>query len=148
MAMSAPELTLHQEPRRPAEQLHESFFALFGGPLAWLMQLCLGYALASEPCFPGAERRVALPAHLMWTRGAIALAMIAACVIALLACASSVRSYRRSSLEMQRDVRHVVRVGAERTCFLALWGVIFSAGFALASVLTFLAYFMLPRCAG
>ena len=41
-----------------------------------------------------------------------------------------------------------VRVGAQRTCFLALWGIIFSAGAAVGSVLILAAYFVLPQCAG
>lgn len=141
----APEPT---QPGPDAWQLRESFFGLFGGPIAWFVQHCAGYALASEACYPGHERRIALPAPLAWTRAAIAAVMLAACVIALLALASSVRSYRQSSSEMQRDPAAVLRTAADRTCFLALWGIIFGAGFAAASVITFIAYFVLPRCAG
>ena len=42
----------------------------------------------------------------------------------------------------------MIRVAAHRTCFLALWGMIFGAGAAVGSVITFIAYFVLPRCAG
>lgn len=135
-------------PRREAPQPHESFFGLFGGPIAWFVQHCAGYALASEACYPGHLRRTALPASLAWTRAAIAAVMLGACVIALLALVSSVRSYRRSSSDMRREPADVMRVSADRTCFLSLWGMIFGAGFAAASVITFIAYFVLPRCAG
>lgn len=148
MAMDPPVVALHARPRPAAEQLRESFFALFGGPLAWFAQLLAGYALSSETCYPGYERRLTVPAHLLWTRAAIAVVMIAACIGALLALASSVRTYRRSSGEMRRSAAEVIRLGADRSCFLALWGIIFGSGFAVASVLTFLAYFVLPRCAG
>jgi hypothetical protein len=148
MALDAPAEPLHAQPRSTAGRPRESFFALFGAPLAWFVQLCAGYALATQSCYPGSERRVRLPPHLDWTRAAIAGVMIAACIIALLALAASLRAYRQSSEVLQRDPREVIALGADRTCFLSLWGIIFSAGFALASVLTFIAYFVLPRCAG
>lgn len=148
MAMDTAVAQARPQPGPESGPLHESFFGLFGGPIAWFVQHCAGYALASEACYPGRERRIALPAPLTWTRAAIALVMLTACVIALLALASSVRSYRRSSSEMQRNPAKAVRIAAGRTCFLALWGIIFGAGFAAASVITFVAYFVLPRCAG
>jgi O-antigen/teichoic acid export membrane protein len=148
MAMNISEIALHARPREKAGRLHESFFALFAGPLAWVVQLYSCYALASQACYPGSERRLTLPAHLGWTRTAIAIVMIVACLVSLLALVSSLRSYRRSTGEMGRDAAEVARAAAQRTCFLALWGVIFGAGAAVGSVLTLLAYFVLPQCAG
>jgi hypothetical protein len=49
---------------------------------------------------------------------------------------------------MRRDAAEVIRGDAERTCFLARWGIIFGAGAAVGSVITLLAYFVLPQCAG
>jgi hypothetical protein len=148
MAMSTPGVALHTRPREERGRLRESFFALFAGPLAWLVQLYAGYALASESCYPGSERRLTLPAHLAWTRPAIAIVLIAACLVSLLASASSLRAYRRSADVMRGDPTEAVRSDAQRTCFLALWGMIFGAGAAVGSVLILLAYFMLPQCAG
>jgi hypothetical protein len=146
--MNTPVAALHTRPRAEAGRLRESFFALFAGPLAWIVQLYSGYALASQACYPGSERRLTLPVHLGWTRPAIAVVMIAACLVSLLALASSLRSYRRSAEEMRGDTAEVIRADAQRTCFLALWGIIFGAGAAVGSVLTLFAYFALPQCAG
>jgi O-antigen/teichoic acid export membrane protein len=148
MAMNTPVVALHTQPREERRDLHASFFALFAGPLAWLAQLYVGYALASQSCYPGSERRLTLPAHLVWTRPAIAIVMIAACLVSLLALASSLRSYRRSADAMRPDAAEVARTAAQRTCFLALWGGIFGAGAAVGSVLILVAYFVLPQCAG
>jgi O-antigen/teichoic acid export membrane protein len=148
MAMNTPIAALHTQPSETAAGLHESFFALFAGPLAWIAQLYSGYALASQACYPGSERRSTLPVHLGWTRAAIAIVMIAACLVSLLALASSLRSYRRSADEMRRNAAGVIREGVQRTCFLALWGIIFGAGAAVGSILALLAYFVLPQCAG
>jgi hypothetical protein len=148
MAITAPVVALHTQPREPRGQLHETFFALFAGPLAWLVQLYAGYALASQSCYPGSERRLTLPAHLVWTRPAIAIVMITACLVSLLALTSSLRSYRRSADAMRSEAAEVVRASAQRTCFLALWGGIFGAGAAVGSILILIAYFVLPQCAG
>jgi O-antigen/teichoic acid export membrane protein len=141
-------VALHTRPREERDQLHESFFALFAGPLAWLVQLYAGYALASESCYPGFERRLTLPTHLLWTRPAIPIVMIVACLVSLLALASSLRSYRRSAEAMRPDAVEVGRANAQRACFLALWGAIFGAGAAVGSALILVAYFVLPQCAG
>jgi hypothetical protein len=148
MAMNAPVVHTHTQPREERRRLHESFFALFAGPLAWLVQLYAGYALASESCYPGSERRLTLPAGLVWTRPAIAVVMIVACLVSLLALASSLRSYRHSADAMRSDAAEILRASAQRTCFLALWGAIFGAGAAVGSMLIFLAYLLLPPCAG
>jgi hypothetical protein len=148
MAMNTPVLALHTQTREERAQLHESFFALFAGPLAWLVQLYAGYALAAESCYPGSERRLSLPAHLVWTRPAIAIVMVAACLVSLLALASSLRSYRRSADAMRPDAGEVIRTSAQRTCFLALWGSIFGAGAAVGSIIILIAYVLLPQCAG
>ncbi len=146
--MNTPVVALHTQPQEERRQLHGTFFALFAGPLAWLVQLYAGYALASQSCYPGSERRLTLPAPLVWTRPAIAIVMIAACLVSLLALASSLRSYRRSAEVLRPDAAEVLRASAQRTCFLALWGSIFGAGAAAGSVLILLGYFVLPQCAG
>jgi hypothetical protein len=148
MALNNPGVALHTQPREDSGRRHESFFALFAGPLAWLLQLYAGYALASQACSPGSERRLTLPAQLAWTRPAIAIVVIASGLVSLLALVSSLRSYRRSAGESPGGAAEAVRVGAQRTCFLALWGIIFSAGAAVGSVLILAAYFVLPQCAG
>jgi hypothetical protein len=44
-------MSTHPAPQAGQVKLHETFFALFGGPIAWFLQLCAGFALSSEPCF-------------------------------------------------------------------------------------------------
>jgi hypothetical protein len=131
-----------------AMRLHEGFFALFGGPLAWFVQMNVGFALASEPCFSDGERTV-LP-HFMpdWTWKAMIAVTIIACAIGLLAALISWRAYARTQDEEAGDHRRVLEMGSGRTRFLALWGVMLGAGAAIATALTAVAFFVLPRCAG
>lgn len=74
--------------------------------------------------------------------------LIAATAIALLATLSAWRAYQRSKTEDTGDHRHLMEVGGGRTRFLAFWGICFGAGSALVIVLTAVAFFVLPRCAG
>jgi hypothetical protein len=141
-------LSAHPAPKRRAKRLRESFFALFGGPIAWFVQLNLGYGLASQPCFRDGERTLAPRWFPDWTWAAMIALMILACAIALLAALVSWRAYARTEEEAAGDHRHVLEVGSGRTRFLALWGVVLGAGAAFATLLTAVAFFVLPRCAG
>ena len=123
-------------------------FTVFGGPLAWFLQLCTGYALATQPCFRGGSRSPLPPPALQWTWPAMVLCMIAAIVIALLAFSASWRAYRRSREETLGDTHRVFEEGAGRTRFLALWGMVLGCGSAIVAAFTTVAFMTLPRCAG
>jgi hypothetical protein len=77
-------------------KLHESFFGLFGGPIAWFLQFCAGYALASEPCFRAGERLATPVPALQWTLLAMLLSMAAGIAVALLSLIVSWRGYHRT----------------------------------------------------
>jgi predicted histidine transporter YuiF (NhaC family) len=124
------------------------FFGLLGGPLAWYLQLCAGYALASQPCFRDGLR-MAEPMHAaQWTWTAMILAMVAGVLVALLALLISWRTFRRTRAEAPGDASHLSEVGSGRTRFLALWGVLLGAAFALATAISAVAFSTVPRCAG
>ena len=142
----AQHLSHHPAPKRGAVRPHESFFALFAGPIAWFVQLNAGFALASQPCFVNGARALTLPHD--WTRPAMLGLVVATCALALVACALSWRAYKRTEDESPGDHRHLLEVGTGRTRFLAIWGVYLSAGAALVTILTALAFMVLPRCAG
>jgi len=128
-------------------------FSLLGGPLAWFVQLCAGYALSSWPCFPQDLRRpLPLPDY-GWTSSAIALVSLAAFVIALAASLTGARAMRRNRAgePAVRDSNRGGRIEATvlgRRCFLALWGCLAGAGFAVAIAFTAVQFWLLPRCAG
>jgi hypothetical protein len=141
-------LNRHSAPYAGRVKQHESFFSLFGGPLAWYLQLCAGYALASQPCFRDRHRvAVPLPA-LQWTWTAMVLAMIAAVALALLSLLVSWRVFRRTGEEAPEGSTQSIEASAGRTRFLALWGVFLGSAFALAAAITAVAFITLPRCAG
>jgi uncharacterized membrane protein YciS (DUF1049 family) len=141
-------LTHHPAPQRDRVARVESAFGLIGGPLAWFVQLCAGYALASWPCFPRQERTLAPLLGYGWTWPAMVIALVAGVAIALAALMVSTRIYRRTQNESGTSHRQLIATGAGRTRFLALWGMLLGAGFALTTLLTAIAFMVLPRCAG
>lgn len=111
---------------------------LYTGPLAWLAQLCIGAALTSWPCFPKTERLIAPLAGYRWTY-ALAIALLTLSTVAAgVAALLSARTFAAS--------RH----GAvdARTCFIALWGMCLGGGFALATLVTLVAFLLVPQCVG
>jgi hypothetical protein len=136
----------HPAPKRSTAGPQETFFVLFGGPLAWFIQLTAGFALASQPCFIDGTRALSSPHD--WTRSAMLILIGATCAIALLAMLISWRAYQGTEDESAAVQRQVTDVATGRTRFLALWGVYLSAGSALVTIMTAIAFVVLPRCAG
>ena len=148
--MTARHDSLLHHPARHRERVlcYESALGLIGGPLAWFLQLCAGYALASWPCFANDDRTLTPLAGYAWTWPAMVLAMLAGVAIALTSFWISWRAFVRVRDESDGDHRHLMEVGAGRTRFLALWGMLLGGGFALATLVTAVAFLVLPRCAG
>jgi hypothetical protein len=122
-------------------------FGLAGGPIAWALEVNVGFGLASWPCFPG-DHRMQLPLYgYGWSWPAMVALLFAAAFIALMALWVSWRSFEKIRAEPQTEDGHL-DAGTGRTRFLALWGVVFSGGFALASLATGVAYLTVPRCGG
>jgi hypothetical protein len=148
--MSTPQLHLshHPAPHRQRVTFLELAFGIAGGPAAWFLQFNAGYALASWPCFPG-DHRMRLPMDgYAWSWPAMVGIMIAGVLIALAALWISWRNLQNTRTEHSGGHGHLMATGTGRTRFLALWGVVLGAGFALASLVSVVAFVVLPRCAG
>jgi hypothetical protein len=141
-------LSHHPAPHADRVKLHESFYALFGGPIAWFLQLCGGYALASQPCFIEGTRAAAPLVSASWTWPAMIALMVTAVLVSLIALFVSWRAFTRTRNEAQGDQHHLMETGAGRTRFLALWGMVLGSGFAIATAFTAVGFMTLPRCAG
>ena len=135
----------HPAPHAGRVKRYEIFFGLCGGPLAWLLQSSAGYALASEPCFRDGVRAMAPP---QWTGPAMMGVTTAAVVISLLSLWVSWRAYQRTQGEVSGEPRHSIDVRTASERFLALWGALVGGLFAIAATMTYVAFLILPRCAG
>ena len=141
-------LSQHPAPHRDSASGLELAFAVAGGPAAWFLQFNAGYALASWPCFPG-DHRMQLPMDgYAWSFPAMVAITVAGVAIALAALWVSWRVFQRTRDEAPGDHHHLLEAGTGRTRFLALWGIVLGSGFALASLVTSIAFVFLPRCAG
>jgi hypothetical protein len=138
----------HPAPHAQRMSLGESAFCLAGAPIAWFLQLLIGYALASEPCFRQGERLVEVPISRHWTWPAMVVLTVAAVAVSLAALYVARRAYLRTRDETQSGTRELLEVGAGRTRFVAFWGMVLGGGFALAAAITAIAFIALPRCAG
>ncbi|HEX3950192.1 MAG TPA: hypothetical protein VHW95_10120 [Steroidobacteraceae bacterium] len=127
---------------------YQIFFLLFGGPLAWFLQLNAGFALATQPCFLDNQRFPAPRLSLVWSWPAMIWLLIAALAIALLSVLTAWRAYQRTKTESSGDHLHLMEIGSGRNRFIALWGICFGAGSAVVILMTLVAFFVLPRCAG
>jgi len=74
--------------------------------------------------------------------------LIASVVIAIAAFFAAYRNFQQTRDESHGDHTHLMEVGAGRTRFIALWGMLLGAGFAVATVIDAVAFLVLPRCAG
>jgi len=136
-----------RQPPPRAERLSSltAFFIVFGGPIAWFIQLCAGEMLTSWPCFPSMDRLPEPIAGYHWTRAAAVIVLVLCAIVAIAAGLVALSTYRRVS---DAERRRPEDPAWGRTCFLALWGTMTGIGFAIATLATLVAFFWLPRCAG
>lgn len=122
-------------------------FAVMGGPLAWFLALNVGYALADWPCFADGHRLSTPGASHAWSGSAIALVTLIAVLIALAAAWTAWRHLQGTG-RGAADRGGLMNPEDGWARFLALWGVLLGCGFALASLMCGIGFFLLPRCAG
>jgi hypothetical protein len=118
-------------------------FALFAGPLAWFVELNVGYVLATEPCFPTYQRLLVPAPQWAWTHSAL-FSLAGLCLLIVLW--GLLSSW--SALRHQPGRLHSTTAAANRSEFAALWGVAFGGGFFVATLLTGVGLILLPRCGG
>jgi hypothetical protein len=141
-------LSHHPAPHRERASTLASTFGLLGGPLAWFVQLCAGYGLASWSCFPKDQRGIAPLAGASWSWSVMVSLLTASVVIAVASLFAARSNFARTRQEGAGDHVHLMEVGVGRTRFIALWGMLLGGGFAVATLLDAVAFLVLPRCAG
>ncbi|HEY3809386.1 MAG TPA: hypothetical protein VGL50_05560 [Steroidobacteraceae bacterium] len=141
-------LSHHPAPHRERVAPLAAVFGAIGGPLAWFVEICAGYALASGPCFKDAARVNGPVGGFGWTFPAMVALMLVCVLVALGAFAVSYTQFTRTRSESEGGHEHLMEVGGGRTRFVALWGMLLGAGFAVAAVISAVAFALLPRCAG
>lgn len=136
----------HPAPHRDRVALAELAFALAAPPLAWAIQLVVGYGVASHVCFSGSAPNVS--ASFAWGR-AIPLLLaveLVASLIAVSGAAVALRLWRATREEVEGGAEEMVEAGKGRTRFLALWGLMTSVGFLGAIMFSLIGLLVVPLC--
>jgi hypothetical protein len=138
----------HPQPRSARIPVGAAAFALSGGPVAWFIQLCANFWMASWSCFPTDHRGIKPIAGIDWSWPSMLALWAASMLIAVLALLTSWRLFKETREGRDRDYYHLIEDGDGRLAFLAFWGVLFSGGALLTLIFNVVAFVVLPRCAG
>jgi hypothetical protein len=134
------DISYHSEPRPVAPRMSPAgVFAIVGGPLAWFFELNAGYALASGPCFPGAQRLIRPLPGFSWSTPLLIVLLVVCTLVAFAAFWTSWRDLRKT-----RDSAS----STSREHFAAVWGTALGGGFCIATLVTAVGLILLPRCMG
>ena len=132
----------HPAPHRDRVATHEALFAVWGAPIAWLVQLSVSFAFSSNPCFAAGDRLFASPGVQL----APLIASCAALLVALAALWVGVVLFRRTAGETGGGKRHLVETGQGRTRFMAVWAMAFSCVFVVLIAVNIGLLVVLPTC--
>ncbi len=124
------------------------FFILFGGPIAWFVQLCGSVALLGWPCFPTTDRFAVPVVHYGWSRTAAVVLLLLCLAIALASALVALAKFRQVRDEAEGGNAALIEIGHGRTRFTALWGAVLGFSFALAIAVTAIPFLMVSQCAG
>lgn len=113
-------------------------YAVLGAPLAWALQLIIGYSLSSHACYPN-NVPLAMP---IW--GFLWWALIGVDLIALIA--AGLAGFFSISKWVEYRFADVTRVGPRRNRYLALWALLTTTLFSIAIIFTIVMLFIVPIC--
>lgn len=116
-------------------------FGIGAGPLAWSVQLLVGYGLTAYACHPGGLALAEVAEGWGWTRGAALALNLLAALVALAGGVVSLSAWRAAP-------RHAADPSEGRRRFLAAWGVLTSFGFLLVILFNTVMVVGAPACHG
>jgi hypothetical protein len=130
-------------PPRPAPPSLVSFalglFSVFGGPVAWYVQLCGGFALATQSCVVDGVHAAEPLTHMQWAGPAMTGLMAVSFLVSLGSFGVAWQGFKRAETRTP---------GLGRSRFMAIWGMLLASVFALATAMTAVGFWMIPRCTG
>jgi uncharacterized membrane protein YeiB len=134
----------HPAPLRHRVSVWLLWFGLFGAPLAWSIQILVGYPFDAHGCFPK-MRPLAAPSF-AWLWGFQLVVGIVCFAISVAAGVVAWRAWHSTQEERGGGHERLLEVGEGRTRFMAFSGVLVSALFALGVVLNLIPIFLVPAC--
>jgi hypothetical protein len=137
----------HPAPHRRRADIRLLLLGLAAGPFAWIVQLVLGYGLASSACYSRNAPRLRVPPSAWVGEHRLLLAINLVCLaIALAGAGVSWLSWRRTRQEKAGGTGMLLEIGEGRTRFLAACGTLAAAGFAVAILFDTAEPFIIASC--
>jgi MFS family permease len=134
----------HPAPHRDRTSVWALWFGLFGGHVAWSIQMLVNSALVSHSCYP--EREPLTTPSLGGTWGITIGVSVLALVIGGAALLTAVRSWRATQHELEGTQHGLLETGEGRTRFMAFAGILLSGLFTMAIILNAVALFTTHPC--
>jgi hypothetical protein len=134
--------------QQPADTRDPGVAKLFAGmvvaPLAWALEMLVGYTLAAHACYP-ADVALAAPtwANLRMTIEGVSIALWLLLFVGVAIAWSNWKATRRQS---NVDPHRMVQSGDGRPRFMALCGVIVSGLFTIVLLFTSIGILWVPTC--
>lgn len=135
----------HPAPHQHRVRLVALLFGMFAAPMAWDLQLLLSAALSGHACYPR-DVPLTIPSWPHWGSTLFGISL-AAIVINIVAGLVAVRSWSRTNREKPGSGHHLLDAGEGRTRFLAMFGILTSALFLVATLFATAVQFFVPLCA-
>ncbi|HEY7986429.1 MAG TPA: hypothetical protein VIE17_05875 [Methylophilaceae bacterium] len=133
---------IHPSPKRGEVSLAALYFGIYGAPVAWLSLEFISYALTPLICngHPAASHAAAISSKLLL------VAYVIAGIVTLAAGAAAVNSWLKTRHELEGSAHHILEVGEGRSRFLAISGLLTSAGFIIAFLFFSSTLLIAPVC--
>jgi hypothetical protein len=131
-------------PGRKPPGVVKLFAGMVLAPLAWALQVLVGYGLAAYACYP-TDRALAKP---LWPqlRGMLWGVSLLLWLLLLCGCAIAWSNWNATSVQSSLGADRVVQAGDGRRRFMALCGVIVSGLFAVVLLFTGIGILWVPSC--
>jgi hypothetical protein len=138
----------HPAPHRDRTSLLALFFGITAGPIGWTVQHLVGYGVSSYPCNPdGSQLAAPLPSWAPMRPSIIALSVV--CLILCLAGGwVALKAWRATKGETAGESPDPLEIGAGRSRWMAVCGVILTVLFAGAIIADGIVLAGAPACRG
>jgi hypothetical protein len=143
--MTAPEADrAHPSPHRGKTGMAALLYGLVAAPAAWVVGELVNATLAQEACFPGTEP-LATPA-IANLHGIHVVVLVISLLVSASAALVALGAWRATRNEQAGGPHALLSIGEGRSRFMALAGLMTSAGFLVGTLFSVPAVLFVPSC--